>query len=234
MKHSVGVLVSALASLFVVVAGCDGSRLQGPSTPDPGTDPYAGGDGAVDPADPDAGADAAPPYDDGTPTRKACTTTFGTGLTADHGRLDGKLVTVVGADERNCRADSTHVHLQVEMKGAVYDIAVNIDGLEGEIDAPMPGMPYEEGWHATGLDYVNDLGLHSTSITLTSASAVRKRLESALAKANHVSIYGYGYPGADGAHIVHYNGGHDDGAIVVNPSAPTPHIIAFRFADDTF
>jgi hypothetical protein len=232
MKYSVRVVVSVLASLFVVVA-CDGTKLDAPSTPGPTTDPNIGSDGA--PIDPsvDAG-DAAPPYDDGTPTRKACTTTFGTGLTADHGRLDGRLVAVVGANERKCRADPTHVHLQIEMKGAVYDIAVNIDGLEGEIDAPLPGVPYEEGWHPMGLDYVRDFGLHSTAITVASPAAIRTRVEVALAKANHVSIFGYGYDGADGAHIVHYNGGEDDGAIVVNPSAPTPHVIAFRFADDTF
>jgi hypothetical protein len=234
MKYSARVLLSAVASLFVVVAGCDGSKLAGPSSPDPTIDPYAAGEAGVDPSTEDAGTDAAPPFDDGTPTRRACTTSFGSALTADHGRLDGRLVTIVGQDQRNCRADATHVHLQIEMKSAVYDIAVNIDGLEGEADGPMPGVPYEEGWHPMGLDYVKDFGLHSTALTLTSATAIRKRLETALAKANHISVFGYGYPGADGAHIVHYNGGVDDGAIVINPSAPVPHIIAFRFADDTF
>ena len=92
------------------------------------------------------------------------------------------------------------------MSGAVYDIAVNLDGLEGETDAALPGIPFAEGWHPMDLDYVKDLGLHSTAITLTSPGPIRDRVVTALAKANHISIFGTGYPGSDGAHIVHYKG----------------------------
>jgi hypothetical protein len=95
-------------------------------------------------------------------------------------------------------------------------------------------MPFAEGWHPMSLDYVADLGLHSPDITLTSPGPIRDRVVAALAKANHISIFGTGYPGSDGAHIVHYKGAGLDGAIVVNPSAPMAHIIAFRFDNDTF
>ena len=233
MKSPVAFAAPSLAfalAVIAVVAGCDGGALAPPPGRAP-SDPYAAGDAG----DGDGStADAAPAFDDGTPTRVACKSALGSGLSPEHGRLDGQLVSIVGTSDRGCPSDAQHLHLQVLMKGAIYDIAVNLDGLEGETDAPLPGIPFAEGWHPMGLDYVSDLGLHSSAISLTSPAAIRQRVEAALTAANHVSVFGYGYPGSDGAHIVHYNGGARDGAIVVNPSAPRAHVIAFRFADDTF
>lgn len=232
MKHPVTLSVHALAftlSLFLVLQpGCQDRALDTPSS----VVAPPGSSGAVDDAATDE--DAGPEFDDGTPTRVACTQSFGSALSPAHGRLDGVLLTIVGDGQRNCHADAEHLHLQVSMQGAIYDVAVNLDGFEGEVDAKMPGIPYDEGWHPMGMDYVTDLGLHTESLTITSAASIRQRVEAALAKANHISVFGTGYPGSDGAHLVHYNGSGKDGAIVINPGAPVSHILAFRFADDTF
>ncbi len=227
MKPSLTALASALALLLGLASACTDNTVATAPPSDP----------TVVPED-DAGTtpeeDAAPAFDDGTPTRVACVSTLGSGLSPAHGRLDGTLVSIVGANDRGCPSDASHLHLQVKMGGAVYDIAINLDGLEGETDAKMPGIPFAEGWHPMDLDYIGDLGLHSTAITLTTPGAIRDRVVTALAKANHISIFGTGYPGSDGAHIVHYKGAGLDGAIVVNPSAPTAHVIAFRFDNDSF
>lgn len=225
-KSSISVAASTLAFVLSLVVACSDNTVAPPPGPAPSIAPDE--DSGV------AAEDAAPPFDDGTPTRVACISNFGSGLSPAHGRLDGQLVSIVGANERGCPSDPNHLHLQVKMSGSVYDVAINLDGLEGETDAALPGIPYAEGWHPMDLDYVRDLGLHSTAITLTSPGPVRDRVVTALAKANHISIFGTGYPGSDGAHIVHYKGRGLDGAIVVNPTAPSPHVIAFRFDNDTF
>lgn len=228
MKPSLKALASTLALLLGLVAACSDNTVATAPPSDPNVvTPEV--DAGTTPED-----DAAPAFDDGTPVRVACVSTLGNGLSPAHGRLDGTLVSIVGVNERGCPSDSSHLHLQVKMNSAVYDIAINLDGLEGETDAHMPGIAYAEGWHPMSLDYVGDLGLHSTAITLASPGPIRDRVVTALAKANHISIFGTGYPGSDGAHIVHYKGAGLDGAIVVNPSAPQAHVIAFRFDNDTF
>jgi hypothetical protein len=220
-------LAAALLALFT--GACDGTTLPAPAygaSPDaPSED---GGGEALD------ASDAAPPFDDGPTTRVACVDALGTGLTPAHGRLDGTLVSIVGPSERGCPSDPAHLHLQVKMNGSVYDIAVNLDGLEGEVDAKLPGIPYAEGWHPMPLDYVTDLGLHASALTLTSPPVVRSRVIAALAAANHISVFGTGYPGSDGAHLIHRSPGGHDGALVVNPTAPKARVLAFRFASDAF
>jgi hypothetical protein len=240
-RSLVAATLSALALIGLAPLGCNDATLDTPSsgTPDPspgttpsGTDP----DAAVSTSD-GGGVDAAPPtFSDGTPTRIACTSALGHGLTPNtHGRLDGTLVSVVAPNATNCPSDAQHLHLQVRMSGAVYDIAINLDGFEGETDAPIPGGPFLEGWHpAIDLDYVTDLGLHSTALTLTTPSAIRQRVEAVLTSANHIAIFGTSYVGSDGAHLVHRQVGGRDGAIVVNPLGAKAHVLAFRFADDVF
>jgi len=219
-----------LVALAILVGACNGSTLATPSTaPDPQPDPS--GDAGVDP---DAATDDAA-FDDGTPTRIACTSKLGSGLVPpNHGRLDGQLVAIVAPDARRCPSDASHLHLQILMSGAVYDVAVNLDGFEGETEAKLPGIPFAEGWHPMDLDYVNDLGLHAAALNVTTAAAVRARLELVLASTNHISVFGTAYPGSDGAHLIHRNGIAQDGALVVSPLAPKSRVIAFRFANDTF
>ena len=114
-----GLLFSLVASL----AGCSGGTVALP----------VGGDAGVD-ASPavDAGIDADPSVGDGTPVRTACTNSLGQGLTKTFGRLDGTIVSIVPTTMNSCNGDTAHVHLQVLMQSAVYDVAVNIDGLMAE------------------------------------------------------------------------------------------------------
>jgi len=238
-------LLAAFGLGLGLAPGCGGSALTSPTATQ---DPYGGSSDSGNPTTTgtDGGtttADAAvmtsedaglPSFDDGTPTRIACSSTLGHGLTPAHGRLDGVLVSLVSPTETHCPSDPDHLHLQVRMNGDVYDIAVNLDGFEGEVDAPLAGVPYSEGWHEMDLDYVAAFGLHSPTISLTSAFSIRSRVEAVLTKANHISVYGTGYDGSDGAHLIHRKVTGNDGALVINPLGAKAHVIAFRFDTDTF
>lgn len=228
------VKIASLAAL-VLFAACSsaGTTSTLPTAPPP--PPPSSGDDAVDAAVPEDAAVPGPSPTDGTPTRTACTSSFGSALTTTHGRLDGYLVAIVPESTRGeCNNDGSHVHLQVKTDGAVYDIAVNLDTLEADVDAPLPDGAWNEGWHmADALDYPTTLGLHAAAFTAGSATAQRMRIETALANANHVSIFATGY-GPEGAHLVHRQGGGRDGAIITDPLAPKAHVMAFRFATDSF
>lgn len=234
----------AFLALGLAPTGCGGTSLTTPATEaDASPDPSSGSSGSTGPdagtADLDAAAPpgvdgAAPVFDDGTPTRVACTSTLGHGLSPVHGRLDGTLVSIVGVKSGGCPSDPDHLHLQVKMAGAVYDIAINLDVFEGEVDTALPGAPYAEGWHPMNMDYARDLGLHSTQMTLTGKAAVRAHVENQLTNANHISVFGTGYPKSDGAHLIHRSSGGRDGALVLNHLAAKAHVIAFRFVNDTF
>jgi hypothetical protein len=133
-----------------------------------------------------------------------------------------------------CNGDSSHLHLQVEANAAIYDIAVNLDALLAEIDVALPSPAWTEGWHASArLDYPKDLGLHAPAFAGSAPSAQRSHLETTLAAANHVAIYATGY-NTGGAHLVHFQGSGDDGAIVLDPLGAKPHVLAFRFVNDSF
>jgi hypothetical protein len=182
----------------------------------------------------DSGGPPPPPKGDagdGTPTRQACTGNFGSALSSTHGRLDGTLVSIVGlGGGQGCNGDGSHVHLQVKMNGGIYDVAVNSDTLIAERDLPLPDGAWSEGWHTSdALDYAQ-LGLHSGDFTKPSSpSALAQQIESALANANHVSVFATGY-GPSGAHLVHRNnGGGSDGAIVIYPLSTPAHVMMFTF-----
>jgi hypothetical protein len=183
----------------------------------------------------EAGVDGSSP-EDGTPTRVACTSNFGAALTEGHGRMDGFLVSIVapGAGPQ-CNDDTGHVHLQVEINGAIYDVAVNTDVLYDEVDIALPGGAWSQGWHpGEYLDYPTTLGLHAAAFTTATPAALAQKVESELAAANHISIFGTGY-GPTGAHDIHREGGAgDDGAIVINPLSPLAHLLVFRFSTDSF
>jgi hypothetical protein len=239
-KWLLALTASALLALGVAPSGCDGSTLAAPATGGPVTNPD--GTTETDAGDPDGGTVAddassdasSPAFDDGVPTRVACSSTLGMGLSPEHGRLDGTLVSIVPEKGARCPSDPDHLHLQILMNGANYDIAVNLDGFEGEIDAPLPGIPFAEGWHPMNLDYAQDLGLHSTALTVTTPAMIRARVTAQLVNANHISVFGTGYPGSDGAHLIHRKTTAHDGALVINPLGAKAHVIAFRFATDTF
>jgi len=195
------------------------------------------------------GVDAPPPdvasMEDGTPTRQACTSLFGNKLSASDtfGRLDGYLVAIVAPSGMNsCNADTSHVHLQVKMMNAIYDVAIDAtDGVTNmddvhttTIEHVLPDTPWVEGWH-TGLlaDYVS-LGVHSPDMPLQTKQQVVDTLNADFATANHVSIYMTTY-GPDGGHLVHRNGNGHDGIIVTAPLArPTSHLRLLSFTSEVF
>ena len=189
----------------------------------------------------DAHADAAAMHvDDGTPTRQTCTNTLGSALGSTFGRMDGYLVAIVPPGGGPCNADSTHVHLQVKMTGAIYDIAVDVGGTNGVDDVhtiardfAMPGGPWVEGFHAgIPTDYPS-LGVHAVDLVLHTHQEMTSILMTDLATANHISVYATPY-GPDGAHLVHRNSGGRDGMIVTEPLSTPSHAQLLSFTSQTF
>jgi len=188
----------------------------------------------------DAPHDGDTHVDDGLPTRHACTSSFGDALSPTFGRLDGYLVAIVPPSNGACNADQNHVHLQIQMNGAVYDVAVNVGEESGTqdvhsttLDHAMPGPPWSEGWHTGVLvDYVA-LGMHATDIPLQTASALAAQVTSDLTTANHISVFATGY-GSDGVHLVHRNGHGTDGLIITEPLSTPSHARLFSFTDQAF
>jgi hypothetical protein len=203
-----------------------------------GADAGNDGGGAHDGGE-EAGLDAATV--DGPPMRVACTSTFGDIVTAAFGRLDGYLVSIVPMGTHTCNGDSSHVHLQVEVSGSVYDIAVDIGtapndevGIYQE-SVTIPDGAWSEGWHSDGALSYKSLSLNSTNFPIQAPATIASAVESALESTSQISIFCTGYTQDNGCHDVHYeNGTGNDGAIVLNPLAPTPTILFFRFQSDTF
>ena len=209
-----------------------GTRDGGPA--DAGHD--AGSDAGKD-AGAEGGVDSG--TGDGTPTRNACTSTFGSALKGSFGRLDGYVVSVVvPSSSSKCNADSSHIHIQVEMNNAVYDVAVNVDGgYVYEANIPLPGAAWSEGWYQDGLDYEGTLGVSSSEFTAISQSALTTKLESELATANHITVFGTTYTGSDagsGMHDIHYESTNKDGAVFLDPLSADAHALLFRFSGDSF
>jgi len=191
-----------------------------------------------------APGDGAPTVDgtldaiDGTPVRQACTSQFGTALTSVYGRLDGTLVAIVQPGGGPCNADSDHVHLQVKMNGAIYDVAVNVGSTGGVDDVHTTtrekALPvWSEGWHPGAIEDYVTLGLHSADLTLETRDQLAAELTMDLANTNHISVFGTGY-GPDGAHLIHRNGQGHDGLIVTNPLSTPAHVRMFSFTDQAF
>ena len=222
----------ALSLLTLTTAGCSDPA---PQTPDAA----APGDAAT--VDAPSGSDSG----DGPPQRLACTGSFGTALATSYERIDGRLVAIVPPNgSRTCHADSDHVHLQVRVNGAIYDIAVTAlsatDPAMPEVfldvlNMPPPGLPFVEGSHTgVSLDYVA-LGVHSGNFTPYPEAQLVTMLQSLLADVDHISVYATGYPGGDGAHLVHRNGrGGSDGALVLHPLAASSPVLLFHFATQNF
>src|SRR5262249_22687904 len=113
---------------------------------------------APDASVPDAGKDA------------ACASTFGHGLTASFGRVDGTVVAVVQPGDPNCaQINGDHVVVQIRANGGVYRMVVNVlsTGADPRIrirslEHALPAPAFAEGWHpGLALDYPSDLGVSS-------------------------------------------------------------------------
>jgi hypothetical protein len=187
--------------------------------------------------------DVAPPIDvtvdadDGTPIRQPCTSQLGNALTSMYGRLDGTLVAIVPPGNGPCNADSDHVHLQIQMNGAIYDVAVNVGSSNmddvhtttREIALPV----WQEGWHTGVLEDYVSLGVHSTDIPLGTRAQNTADIMNELATVNHISVFGTGY-GPEGAHLIHRNGQGHDGLVVTQPLSTPAHVRLFSFTTQAF
>jgi hypothetical protein len=138
-----------------------------------------------------------------------------------------------------CNGDSSHVHLQVEVSGNVYDVAVDIGATGDQVGMyqeaiALPDGAWSEGWHADNLSY-ESLGLSSTNFPLETPTTIATSLESLLENTSQISIFCTGYSEGNGCHDVHYeNGTTSDGAIVLNPLAGAPTLVFFRFVSQSF
>lgn len=199
-----------------------------------------GGGGGTDAGVPDAPSGGS--TGDGTPTRQACTGSFGSQMTTVFGRLDGFLVAIVPINgSSTCRGDDNHLHLQIRVNGQIQDIAVNTASTSGSPDvdflqfnAPLKGGAWSEGWHTgQSFDYATSLGVHSGDFTERTPTTLPGIVTSALANANHVSIFTTGFNGT-GGDLIHREGSNHDGAIVINPTTSNPSYLLFHFTDQSF
>ena len=186
-------------------------------------------------------SDAAP---DAADKAAACADTFGSALTNAFGRLDGTVLAIVPPGNQTCAMpNSTHVVLQVTMGGSAYRMVVNVLSTSsdphvwlGELDAPLAGPAWSEGWH-TGvqLDYVSTLGVTKGSFVEADEAAAVARLEDAVTLGAHVSVYATSSGGAQAAsaHLIHRNSPNADGAIVLDPDT-APHYLLTAFPEQTF
>jgi len=147
----------------------------------------------------------------------------------------------VGEQQQTCNGDESHVHLQIEVSGSIYDVAVDIGTAPndevGYLEQTMavPGGTWSEGWHATDTLSYPTLGIHSTAFGLMDPAAVATEVESVLASTTKISIFCTGYSQGNGCHDVHYEHGNgDDGAIVLDPTSATSPMLFFRFATPSF
>ena len=183
--------------------------------------------------------------EDGTPSyTETCTALSGetgTAINTTHGRLDGYLAFVVPIGGSGaCNGDDSHLHLQVRMDGNIYDVAVDTGQFDGDVNLyetnmAMPDGAWSEGWHGDDALTYASLGIHSGQFTPEVPATLGSKLLTELAGVNHISVFGTGYPSGNGCHDVHYHDGDgQDGALVIEPLSPSPHVLFFRFSTDTF
>lgn len=204
--------------LVVVLAGCGSSGSSAT------IDAPTSGDAAID-----ASGDKA----------SACASTFGTALTDAFGRLDGTVLAVVPPAHPTCaQPNSTHLVLQMTMNGAAYRMVVNVESVfAAELDAPLAGPTWSEGWHpGVQLDYVTTLHVPSSQFVAHTMAETVARTTDAIALGAPISVYATSSGGtkADSAHLIHRNATNADGAIVIAPTSGTPHYLLFRFSNQTF
>lgn len=174
----------------------------------------------------------------------ACASTFGKGLTAGFGRLDGVVTAIVKPSDTQCPLpNNDHVIVQVKMKGEVYRVVVNVQSdrpgsdirvryLEKAIKLPAPA--FSEGWN-TGvkLDYVADLGVKIDDFTPYELTVLSDKVADVIPLGAKVSVYS-DTSGGSSSHLVHRNDGTKDGAIVIDPEGASPKALLFAFATQTF
>jgi hypothetical protein len=256
-------LAVGFGTLAVLLAACGGASDAPPSGssdggtkgPTPDSSAPSNGDDSGSPQGDDSGSSSQsdsstlPSGEEGGVTRNTSCTPLsaqtGTLVNTDHGRLDGTLVYVLPVDgSYKCNGDDSHVHLQIEVSGLVYDVAVDIGSeLDGGLNlvgmyqetVAVPGGVWAEGWHGTDTLAYQTLSLKSTSFPTADPSTIATQVETLLENTSKISIFCTGYQQGDGCHDVHYkNGTSEDGAIVLDPTSATSPMLFFRFATQNF
>jgi hypothetical protein len=201
--------------------------------------PDAATEAAVEDAAVESAVDAAPDVD----KSAACAATFGSALTDAFGRLDGTVLAVVPPNDQACAMpNSTHLVIQVLVDGDAYRMVVDVhssyapyDVLQDEIDAPLVGDPWSEGWHAgASVDYVSTLAVHSDAFTSMAQDEIDAKITNQIDLGAKISVYATSQSSPSSAHLVHRNLTDQDGAIVIHPDGASPHWILIRFAEQTF
>lgn len=174
------------------------------------------------------------------PPPAPCTDRFGHALTPAFGRLDGLLVALVPPRTPRCKSDERHLHLQLEVDGEAYDVAVPLgdpatgDVLFKEVRAPVPGGPWRAGWSpGLSLDYVRTFSAHAADFVVLSRDDLLRQLQMELVTKRRVSVWGTGY-GPGGVHEVHRSSAQHDGTIALDPDSPRSRFLLFRFARQRF
>ncbi len=185
--------------------------------------------------------DAAPQADGATDCddlAAPCVSEFGSLFTRSNGRADGTLIALVRPQDTGCTLpNDDHAVLQLSILGHNQRLVVSVDDIAiHQVNAPLVGPPYEEGWHTDQhLDYPGDLGVASTDFTTVSMTEAVDFLCGELALGAPVSVYAYcdgDYPSS--AHQIHRNNNYPDGAIVVHPDSASPTWLLFRYTNQSF
>lgn len=189
--------------------------------------------------------DAAPAIDAAPGDKSAaCAGVFGSAITQAFGRIDGTIHAVIEPGNHRCAMpNQRHLQVEVEANGAFYRIFVNVqsdqgppDVFEHELDAPLVGPAWAEGWHPNlRNDYVAQLGLHAPDFTEITTADLVPKISDQLNLGDPISIFASSSENnADSAHLVHRVGSNQDGGLVLHPDAATPHWIVMRFDEQTF
>jgi hypothetical protein len=191
---------------------------------------------------PGSAIDAPPPI--GGDKAAPCSGLFGNAITQAFGRIDGTVHAVIPPDDQDCpMSNRTHLQVEVETGGAMYRLFVNVESDQGppdvyekELDAPIVGPAWSDGWHV-GIpnDYAVQLGLHAPDFTEITTVDLVPKITDQLNLGDKISIFASSSnPGSDSAHLVHRVGSNQDGGIVLHPDGATPHWIVMRFDEQTF
>lgn len=174
-----------------------------------------------------------------------CAATFGSALTAPYGRLDGTVLAIVVPGNEACaKPNGDHAIVQLSMGGEAYRVVINVESDRGddskvrvrELSHALLGPAYAEGWHTdASLDYVADLGLHSTDPEWSAEDlpTLVKTIEDALVLDETASAF-VSTSGGDSSHLVHRNKAGRDGALVLGANGPSPRWLVFHFATQEF
>lgn len=230
MRRLLAPLLLVLASLG---SACSSSAV-GAAAPD---------DATADAFADETAADA--PLETAADTSKAgaCVDAFGDALPSGYGRLDGTVIAVLAPGEQCPMENADHVIVEVLASGAVYRVVVNVlstsadpDVRFGTLDHALPAPTFGDGFH-TGvtLDYATDLGLHSNAPPFAPKpmSELGPLVVAKIDVGAKIAAYAQGTTGTS-IHKAHRNGGGKDGALVVDPTGPTPHWLVFHFANQSF